>query len=50
MSQNPKKKMPCAALVRPRIHMGAEIVIGPGKIDLLQAVGETRSIAAAAFF
>jgi molybdate transport system regulatory protein len=35
-------------LVRPRIYIGGDIAIGPGKIDLLRAVGETRSIAAAA--
>lgn len=37
-----------AALVRPRIYIGPAIAIGPGKIDLLRAVAETRSIAAAA--
>ena len=45
---SPKKKIPCAVLVRPRIYIGDGIAIGPGKIDLLRAVGETRSIAAAA--
>jgi molybdate transport system regulatory protein len=34
--------------VRPRIYIGDEISIGPGKIDLLRLIGETRSIAAAA--
>jgi molybdate transport system regulatory protein len=34
--------------VRPRIYIGDEISIGPGKIDLLRLVDETRSIAAAA--
>lgn len=43
-----KKNQPCAVLVRPRIYIGDGIAIGPGKIDLLRAVGETRSIAAAA--
>lgn len=42
-----KKNEPCAVLVRPRIYIGDGIAIGPGKIDLLRAVGETRSIAAA---
>ncbi len=37
-----------AILVRPRIYIGEEISIGPGKIDLLIQVGATRSIAAAA--
>jgi molybdate transport system regulatory protein len=44
----PKKNKPCAVLVRPRIYIDDGIAIGPGKIDLLRAVGETRSIAAAA--
>ena len=35
-------------LVRPRIYFGKDIALGPGKIDLLRAVGQTRSIAAAA--
>lgn len=35
-------------LVRPRIYIGEGISIGPGKIDLLRQVGNTRSIAAAA--
>lgn len=39
---------PAAILVRPRIYIGDKIAIGPGKIDLLRRVGETRSIAAAA--
>src|SRR5574343_612534 len=43
-----KKNKPCAVLVRPRIYIGDGIAIGPGKIDLLRAVGETRSITAAA--
>jgi molybdate transport system regulatory protein len=33
--------------VRPRVYIGADISIGPGKIDLLQKVAETHSIAAA---
>ena len=37
-----------AVLVRPRVYLGDVIAIGPGKIDLLRQVGETRSIAAAA--
>lgn len=35
-------------LVRPRLYIGESIAIGPGKIDLLRQVGQTRSIAAAA--
>jgi molybdate transport system regulatory protein len=34
--------------VRPRIYIGDDISIGPGKIDLLRLIDETRSIAAAA--
>lgn len=37
-----------AALVRPRLYLGEAVSIGPGKIDLLRAVGETHSISAAA--
>lgn len=43
-----RESTPYAVLVRPRIYIGDGIAIGPGKIDLLRAVGETRSIAAAA--
>ncbi|MFN4325565.1 MAG: winged helix-turn-helix domain-containing protein [Azonexus sp.] len=43
-----KREIPCAVLVRPRIYLGEAVSIGPGKIDLLRAVAETRSIAAAA--
>lgn len=46
MSQ--KKSKSSAVLVRPRVYIGDGIAIGPGKIDLLRAVGETCSIAAAA--
>jgi len=35
-------------LVRPRIYLGKGLAIGPGKIDLLRAVAELKSIAAAA--
>ncbi|AOX99841.1 winged helix-turn-helix domain-containing protein [Jeongeupia sp. USM3] len=34
--------------MRPRIYIGDGIAIGPGKIDLLRQIGETRSISAAA--
>ncbi len=36
------------ALVRPRIQLGDKVALGPGKIDLLRAVGETHSISGAA--
>jgi len=45
---SPQQNKPCAVLVRPRLYIGDSIAIGPGKIDLLRAVGDTRSIAAAA--
>ncbi len=35
-------------LVRPRIYIGDTIALGPGKIDLLRQIDQTRSIAAAA--
>ncbi|WP_236786543.1 winged helix-turn-helix domain-containing protein [Allochromatium tepidum] len=34
--------------MRPRIYIGEALSIGPGKIDLLRLIGETRSISAAA--
>lgn len=37
-----------AVIIRPRIYLGDGIAIGPGKIALLRAVGESRSISAAA--
>lgn len=43
-----KKSISSVVLVRPRIYIGDDIALGPGKIDLLRQVGETRSIAAAA--
>ncbi len=46
MKSSSRKK--AAILVRPRVQIGDTIAIGPGKIDLLRAVGETRSISAAA--
>jgi molybdate transport system regulatory protein len=39
---------PGAMLVRPRVYLAEGVAIGPGKIDLLRAIGQTRSIAAAA--
>lgn len=36
------------SLIRPRIYLGPELMIGPGKIALLKAVRETGSISAAA--
>lgn len=39
---------PIRPLVRPRLYLGSELSIGPGKIDLLRKVGELGSISAAA--
>jgi molybdate transport system regulatory protein len=36
------------AQFRLRITRGADIAVGPGKVDLLEAIGETGSITAAA--
>ncbi|WIM05835.1 MAG: LysR family transcriptional regulator [Candidatus Nitricoxidivorans perseverans] len=35
-------------LVRPRLYLGGELSLGPGKIDLLRKIGECGSISAAA--
>lgn len=35
-------------LVRPRLYLGGDLSLGPGKIDLLRKVGECGSISAAA--
>lgn len=37
-----------SVLVRPRIQIGHKLAIGPGKIDLLHCVAQTRSISGAA--
>lgn len=34
-------------MVRPRVYLGGRVSIGPGQIDLLQKIAETRSISAA---
>ncbi|HEV58171.1 MAG TPA: LysR family transcriptional regulator [Phycisphaerales bacterium] len=39
---------PLRPLVRPRLYLGNELSLGPGKIDLLRKVGECGSISAAA--
>ena len=35
-------------LIRPRIYLNADLIVGPGKIELLKAVRDTGSISAAA--
>jgi len=42
------KKPRQAAMIRPRVYLSDSINIGPGKIDLLLKIDETRSISAAA--
>lgn len=42
------KPLPRPMLVRPRVYLGDGVAVGPGKIDLLRTIGQTRSIAAAA--
>ena len=36
------------ALVRPRVQLGDRVAHGPGKMDLLRAIAEMRSISGAA--
>ncbi|MDP3031116.1 MAG: LysR family transcriptional regulator [Rhodocyclaceae bacterium] len=43
-----KTAKPIRPLVRPRLYLGGELSLGPGKIDLLRKVGECGSISAAA--
>lgn len=35
-------------LIRPRIYLGPDLIVGPGKIALLEAVRDTGAISAAA--
>lgn len=46
--RTPHARKPDAIIVRPRIYLGDQIAIGPGKIDLLRAVEAMRSISQAA--
>lgn len=39
---------PLRQLIRPRLYLGGDLSLGPGKIDLLRKVGESGSISAAA--
>ena len=36
------------AVIRPRLHLGEDIAVGPGKVDLLAQVDAQRSISGAA--
>ena len=42
------KTAPAKVLPRFRVHCGHEIALGPGRVDLLEMVGETGSISEAA--
>ena len=48
MQQRKKTGSPQPYLIRPRIYLNAELIVGPGKIELLKAVRDTGSISAAA--
>lgn len=47
-TRSPPRAKPQAILVRPRIYIGENIAIGPGKVDLLKAIDQAHSISAAA--
>src|SRR5712691_10502972 len=44
------QETPCRQpyLIRPRIYLSPDLIVGPGKIELLKAVRDTGSISAAA--
>jgi len=44
----PMTRVPAVARFRLRISKGADIAVGPGKIDLLEAIANSGSISAAA--
>jgi len=46
LPDSPKPKISCRPRIR--IKVGDQIALGPGKIDLLEAIAETGSISAAA--
>src|SRR6266853_1562525 len=48
MKRRKKTGSPKPYLIRPRIYLGPELIVGPGKIALLKAVRDTGSISAAA--
>jgi molybdate transport system regulatory protein len=48
MKRQKKTANPNPYLIRPRIYLSRDLMVGPGKIDLLKAVRETGSISAAA--
>ena len=48
MKQHSPSPSPQPYLIRPRIYLGPDLIVGPGKIELLKAVRATGSISAAA--
>ena len=48
MKQPKERAYPQPYLIRPRIYLSPDLIVGPGKIDLLKAVRDTGSISAAA--
>ena len=48
MKQHTETAYPQPYLIRPRIYLSPDLIVGPGKIELLKAVRDTGSISAAA--
>ena len=48
MSRQDRRRAPWVARPRWRVVRGAVIALGPGKVDLLEAIGTTGSISSAA--
>ena len=48
MKRRKKTASPNPYLIRPRIYLNADLIVGPGKVELLKAVRDTGSISAAA--
>ena len=48
MKQHSHSPSPQPYLIRPRIYLCPDLIVGPGKIELLKAVRDTGSISAAA--
>jgi molybdate transport system regulatory protein len=48
MRQNKTITHPETSIIRPRLYLGPDLMVGPGKIALLKGVRDTGSISAAA--
>ena len=46
MPRRKKTSSPC--MIRPRVYLGEDLMLGPGKVDLMKALHTTGSISAAA--